>query len=218
MINDTAGFTNPKYNVSHVEVAPAPGAPLAGQDTVVVGSSSDIPAGMSSSAIPGSPSLGHGFLQPESVSSVVVICALWAVRVYFMFIVLSYARFVVRQHIAGSSRSHVPGAESPFAENPFAPYTAEGQGWKGRIGRMMVSVGKSYWLGQDEDETWMGEIGVGTKRERKDHGQAPGLIERERRRRSGTGPPPTPAQLVAGSGQHLRVQEGNDGRGRGTKK
>jgi len=196
-MDDTAGFTSPKYNVSHVEITASPG-----QGAVTIG----IP-GASTSA-PG-PSLGHGFAQPESVSSILVICALWAVRVYFALIVLSYARFVLRQHIAEvSSRSnihlqHKGSSSDKLVEDPFAPHFPEGQGWKGRAGRAMVSVGRSYWLGTDGDDGWMKGVGGKFRKSQEVNGVESGPLERERRRRSGTGPPP----LMQSFPQPLRVHE-----------
>ncbi|KAI9878165.1 MAG: hypothetical protein M1830_001734 [Pleopsidium flavum] len=202
-IDDTAGFTSPKYNVSHVEIAASPAAGLTpGQDGVAIG----IP-GASTSA-PG-PSLGHGFAQSESVSSILVICALWAIRVYFALIVLSYARFVLRQHIAEvSSRSnihlqHKGGSSDKLVEDPFALHFPKGQGWQGRAGRAMVRVGRSYWLGTDEDDSWIKGVGGKFRKSKEGNGWESGPLERERRRRSGTGPPP----LMQPVPQPLRVHE-----------
>lgn len=207
-MGDTAGFTSPKYNVSAVEVAASPAAGLTdGQDAVAVG----IPAD-GSATYSGSPSLGHGVLQPESMSSVIVIVALWAVRVYFILIVLSYARFVLRQYIATVSRSnvqlHTGSADGNLAENPFANHMPEGQGWKGRLGRMMIGLGRGYWLGSEEEDAWMISGSGKFRRLATKEPHVPGVVERERRRRSGTGPPPPPPpQLQGQQGQHLRVQE-----------
>ncbi|MCJ1454287.1 hypothetical protein MMC28_004639 [Mycoblastus sanguinarius] len=135
-IGDTAGFTSPEHNVSHVDVAVGPdqGAPGEKQDAVIVGVGSP-------SSTAATPSLGHGVLQPESISSVVVICALWAIRVYFVLIVMSYARLVLRRHVAAMSRSnavlHTGSKNTSLMENPFEPHLPEGKGWKGRLGRAM---------------------------------------------------------------------------------
>ncbi|SLM35066.1 Protein of unknown function DUF1753, Golgi [Lasallia pustulata] len=207
-IGDTAGFTSPKFNVSAVEVAASPAAGLtSGQDAVAVG----IPADGSLGTAPysGSPSLGHGVLQPESMSSVIVIVALWAVRVYFILIVLSYARFVLRQYIAtrANVQLHTGSADGNLAEDPFARHMPEGHGWKGRVGRAMVGLGRGYWLGSQEEDAWMMSGSGKFRRLATKEPEAPGVVERERRRRSGTGPPAPPPQLQGQQGQHLRVQE-----------
>ena len=209
-VGDTAGFTNPTYdNISHVDVSPQPNGGLtsSGQEAVTVGNSGE----MASTGT--GPSLGHGVLQSGSISSLVVICALWAIRIYFVLVVLSYARYVLRQRIVGTSRQngvqHAGSKSQATAINPFSPHLNDGKGWKGKLGRIMVSLGKTYWLGADdgEDDEWMA---IGQERlKRRSEPEAPGVVERERRRRSGTGPPPPMPQLQAG--QYLRVQE-SDGR------
>lgn len=207
-IDDTAGFTSPQYNVSHVDVAVAPDQGIApGSEAVTIGR-----PGFSTTA--SGPSLGHGVLQPESISSIFTICALWAVRAYFVLVMMSYARLVLRQHLLSSSKSntslHTGSKSSSMAENPFAPHMPEGRGWKGKLGRIMVGLGKSYWLGSEEgDEMWMSQA-QSLRRREDGTSPVPGVVERERRRRSGTGPPPPMAPLQAG--QYLRVQDATDGR------
>ncbi|KAL8745566.1 MAG: hypothetical protein Q9190_002304 [Brigantiaea leucoxantha] len=207
-IGDTAGFTNPTFNVSHVDVAVAPDQGISsGDQAVTVGQ-----PGFSTSA--SGPSLGHGVLQPESISSVVTICALWAVRVYFVLVVMSFARLVLRQHILAVSRSstalHTGSKSAAYAGNPFALHLSEGKGWKGRLGRLMVGFGRSYWLGSEEgDDAWL-ESADRLRRREEGGSPVPGVGERERRRRSGTGPPPPLPQLQGG--QYLRVQDATDGR------
>ncbi|MDI1486255.1 MAG: hypothetical protein OHK93_005481 [Ramalina farinacea] len=224
MMDSAAGFTSPEHkNVSSVDVVVGPdqGIPGGAQDAVTAGNPS---GGPDMSSAPGNPSLGHGVLQPESISSIVVICALWAIRVYFVLVVMNYARLVLRRHVAATSRNRVElwsgSKDAGMLEDPFGVHLPEGKGWKGRLGRAMVGMGKRYWLGVDEaDEGWMGgeEIGMGrlrngAARPASSREEAPGVVERERRRRSGTGPPPPPPQLQGAQGQHLRVQEVRDGK------
>ena len=211
-IGDTAGFTSPEFNVSHVDVAVGPDQGVPGEKNEAITSGSlGSPASTAAS-----PSLGHGVLQPESISSIVAICALWTIRIYFVLIVMSYARLVLRKYVASTSRTGTGGKPSGLIENPFAIHLPEGKGWKGRLGRMMVSMGRGYWLGSEEgDDAWMDdEVAMVGMRRREPHGagDAPGVIERERRRRSGTGPPPPMPQLQGAQGQHLRVQEVRDGK------
>ncbi|KAL8807308.1 MAG: hypothetical protein Q9182_000813 [Xanthomendoza sp. 2 TL-2023] len=206
-IDETSGFTSPQYNVSHVNVVAAPDQGVSpGDEAVTVGQ-----PGFSTTA-PG-PSLGHGVLQPESMSSIITICSLWVVRIYFVLVVMSYARLVLRQHLAVTSRattaSHTGGKSSTMAEDPFSPHLVEGRGWKGKLGRIMVALGKSYWLGSEVgDEAWMNDAQSYRRREEVLSSPVPGVVERERRRRSGTGPPPPMPPLQAGP--FLRVA--TDGR------
>lgn len=206
-IDDTAGFTSPTFNVTHVDVAVAPDQGIApGHEAVAVGT-----PGFTTTAA--GPSIGHGVLQPESISGIVVICALWAVRLYFILVVMSYARLVLRQHLVVTSRApttaaHAGGKSPAHLDDPFAAHLAEGKGWQGRVGRALVRVGRGYWLGSEEgDEAWLS--GAEGRFRRRAEGPVqpdpPGVVERERRRRSGTGPPPPMPQLLGGQGQFLRV-------------
>ena len=183
MMDQAAGFTSPEHNVSSVEVAVGPDQGIEG------GKKEAVTAGK-----PGNPSVGHGVFQPESMSSIFVICALWLVRLYFVVVVMSYARLVLRRHVAATSRNrpelYTGSKNASVLEDPFAKHLPEGKGWKGRIGRLMVGLGRGYWLGVEEtDEGWMGEeIRLGRMRRANggSSGEAPGVVERERRRRSGT--------------------------------
>jgi inositol phosphorylceramide synthase regulatory subunit len=199
-ISDTSGFTTPQHNVSHVDII---ASPVAGNNNAVVaGTPSRAPAGTS-----GNGSLRDAVLAPENMNSLGVVISLWTISLYFCLIMLAYARMVLRQHIAvsGSKTSYTAASSSShLAENPFAESKPDGRGWKGKLGRVMVSIGRSYWLGSDEDDiSWMN--GMGRKFRRSEDVlakvEAPGPLERERRRRSGTGPPLPAETLVQQSPQ-----------------
>lgn len=203
-IDDTSGFTSPQHNVSKVDIIASPAAGLShGQDAVAAGIPASAPAGTT-----GNGSMRHAVLQPESMNSIGIIISLWTIRLYFCVIMLAYARFVLRQHIAvsgakTSSTSYTTASPSSnLAENPFSESRPEGQGWQGKLGRVMVSIGRRYWLGSDESDAWMS--GMGRKFRRSEDtpakAEAPGPLERERRRRSGTGPP-LPAETLVQSPQ-----------------
>lgn len=189
MMDDTGGYSSPEYNVSSVHIA-------AGPDQGVPGGKSEAMTGGSKGSLAPSaksPSLGHGVLQPESMNSILVICALWLVRIYMCLIVMSYVRLVIRRHVANMSRAstqlYTPGKPSSFIENPFAVHLPEGKGWQGKLGRAMIGVARGYWLGsEDGDDVWMNEeLAMGRMRTPNlAAGEAPGVVERERRRRSGT--------------------------------
>ena len=191
-IDDTAGFTNPKYNVSKVEViaTPAAGA-TTGQEAVAYA------AAGAAAATASSPSLSHGVGIEESIPSIMVVVFLTLVRVYFILVVMAYARQVLRQHIYSTSSTklhlHTDGVADAPTENPFAVGTPGGQGWRGKLGRFMVKSGEGYWLGGQADDAWAKGLD-GRFRTSKTAGAVPGTIERERRARSGTGPPkPSPS-------------------------
>ena len=185
-IEDTAGFTSPKYNVSKVDVIASPADVAAGQDAVALATASVVAA---TGAV--------GF--EETVPSIFLIAAMTMVRVYFIFVVMAYARQVLRQHIHTTSASklhlHTDGTVDVPSENPFSPDLPQGHGWRGKLGRVMVKVGESYWLGGQADDAWARGLD-GRFRATKTVGGPPGTVERERRARSGTGPPPPPPNLT----------------------
>jgi inositol phosphorylceramide synthase regulatory subunit len=186
-IDDTAGFTNPKFNTSKIEVVATPGERIAGGQEAVT-----YAAAGSAAATAASPSLGHGVGIEESIPSILVVVVLTLIRVYFILIMMAYARQVLRHYVYSSSSPkfhlHTDGAADTPADNPFAEGSPEGQGWKGKLGRVMVSVGKGYWLGGQADEAWAKGLDGRFKATKMASGP-PGTVERERRARSGTGPP-----------------------------
>ncbi|KKZ67157.1 hypothetical protein EMCG_07138 [[Emmonsia] crescens] len=203
LIADVAGFTGPKFNDSSVVVD-------GGAGKGVVASAHPASAGaVSADSSSGSASLGNGVLQPESLQSIAIICTLWTIRVYFVFVMLAFARQCILQYSfhartsVAESRRRIPlpthSRNSSMLSNvdsdpnPFNIRSPEGQGWKGQLGRIMVSVGRSYWL-EDDDHSWMN--GMNRKFRKSvdptaagNNNPGSGISERERRRRSGTGPP-----------------------------
>ncbi|KAB8233763.1 inositol phosphorylceramide synthase regulatory subunit KEI1 [Aspergillus alliaceus] len=168
-IAQTAGFTSPKYDSSSENYARR------------------------------SEALGNAVTQPESFQSIAFICSLWIIRAYFVFVMLAFARQSLRLYIAVPRHTQLPthsrntsiasvASVADIDKEPFSPFTPDGQGWQGKIGRAMISVGRNYWLGEDEDGNWMDTIGR-RFRTRGENTELPGPLERERRRRSGTGPP-----------------------------
>ncbi|KIW01903.1 uncharacterized protein PV09_06745 [Verruconis gallopava] len=190
-LSDASGFTNPKHNVSHVDViaTPADGAKPA-QDAVVGGYPADSPAS-------GGPGLWAAFTGPGSMMSLAIIGGFWILRLYAVFVVMAYARQMLHHHIQVTSTHNYnlyDGSQSSdLAENPFEAHKEDGQGWQGKLGRVMVGLGRSYWLGRDaEDDIWLRTMG--SKFNRKHVDVSP--RERERRRRAGTGPPKPSPHLV----------------------
>lgn len=118
-IDNTAGPSS-GFNASEVDVVTFPGA--SGQDAVVIGSGE------------GTSFLSSGVLQPEGSTSILIISVIWLIRVYFVIIVMAFAREVVR----GSA---TPG-EAPFTGRNY------GEGWQGALGRALVSCNRRYWEGK----------------------------------------------------------------------
>jgi hypothetical protein len=113
----------------------------------------------------------------------------------------AFARQSLRQQLLNASQPHynqLPthsratsvASAADIDREPFLPYTPEGQGWQGALGRTMISVFRNYWLGPDsaeEDASLMNRFGRGFHK--RNDLSVSGPTERERRRRSGTGPP-----------------------------
>ena len=185
-MDDTAGFTSPKYdNVSAV--------------SVVDGALIAHPASGGNATTPPGGALNEALFQSGSVASITVISALWAIRIYFILIVAAYARGVLRAHIVAMSQSYAVGPMKDANEDPFAVGKEAGLGWQGKLGRLMVRFGRSYWLGADEEGEGVRSVsgrfrgGAAGKTvvadQQADFVPPPGVFERERRRRAGTGPP-----------------------------
>ena len=215
-ISDTSGFTSPEHNVSKVDIISA--APA----NSTTGPIADAHPANSPAGTPSNPTTLQGaVLSTESLNSIGIICVLWTIRLYFCLIMLGWARMVIRTHIASASTTTTTSksiytSASPnaaLAENPFDASRPEGSGYGGKLGRFLISLGRSYWLGKDEDDSWM----YGMKFRRSTPGDATvsegvllskietGPAERERRRRSGTGPPPPQPELTQGDGKTLAV-------------
>jgi hypothetical protein len=188
MMLETGGFASPKHNVSHVDVVAAPKAGLAAaQDAIAVGSG----------APTASSGLAGAVLNASTMMSLFIICAFWLLRIYAVFVVIAYARQVLRHHIQVASMSNLNGWSSTkaddLAENPFAESQPQGEGIKGKMGRLMVNFGRSYWLGRDaESDVYLRSMANKFRRSE----DVAGVSERERRRRSGTGPPAPPPGLT----------------------
>ncbi|CAD6499083.1 BgTH12-04735 [Blumeria graminis f. sp. triticale] len=182
-----SGFSNIGYNMSeNSEDIKQLSRVTAAQEAVAYGVAS------------ATASSGSGF--EETVPSMALVVALTLIRFYFVFVVLAYARQVIRLNSYGASFTklhlHTDGsADAVSDENPFAVGCFAGDGWKGKMGRIMVKIGESYWLGEKtHQESWAQRIDSRFRPSKFAIGP-PGTIERERRARSGTGPP-APASIL----------------------
>ncbi|KAI9671279.1 MAG: hypothetical protein M1829_004686 [Trizodia sp. TS-e1964] len=189
-IGDSAGFTNPKFNVSRVKTT-FDNTTLSGAAALAVGIGNKSTTAATEST---GPSLGNGVPLAESMPALLIILALWIVRVYFILIVMSFARQTLQQHILSTT-------PAPFAQNsdssnsksllddPFSLDRPEGRGLRGTLGRLMVATGRRYWLGISEDENWEERAGAGIARlPKRFDSLRVSLMERDKRKRSGTGP------------------------------
>ena len=181
MMDDVAGFTNPSFTVSAVDVVVTSTAAGTKAEAALIGKEGSNRAGASKEANSAGAMTGGGALTTvvlgrESLSSLVTICGLWLLRLYSILVVLAYARSVLRQHIVIQSQTSASYVESTpidkdnssglHADSPFARGSQAGAGWRGALGRLMVGTGKSYWLGVDgeserpgTDEEWARILG-----------------------------------------------------------
>lgn len=217
-IEQTAGFTSPKYDSSYTEISN-------GKD----GKSYSFTQSTSNSQR-SSDGLSNAVTQPESFQSIVFICLLWVIRAYFVFVMLAFARQTLRLYVAAPRHTQLPthsrntsvASVADIDREPFSPYSPDGQGWQGKLGRAMISFNRNYWLGEEEDINWIAQMGR-KFRSRGENTELPGPLERERRRRSGTGPPqPSRSAVQAATaqqpiyeqdpGMNVKMHDWNDGR------
>ena len=181
MMDDTAGFTNPSFTVSSVDVVVTSAAAGKSAEAALVGHAGNTPnkrATVASTVIPASGALTSAVLSRESMSSLGTIIALWLLRIYTILVVLAYARSVLRTHIVLQSQT-VAGmneftpvdkdnssGHAYVSDSPFAKGTPAGEGWRGALGRVMLGCGKNYWLGIEDapdamssDEEWARSLG-----------------------------------------------------------
>lgn len=214
-IEQTAGFTSPKYDSSYTEMTSGESG----------GSFS-----FTQSYQRGSDGLSNAVSQPESFQSIVFIALLWAIRAYFVFVMLAFARQTVRLYIAVPRHAQLPthsrntsvASVADIDREPFSSFSPDGQGWQGKLGRAMISLNRNYFVGEEEEINWMAHMGR-KFRNRGENPELPGPLERERRRRSGTGPPqPSRSAVQAATlqqpiyeqdpGMNVKMQDWNDGR------
>jgi hypothetical protein len=102
------------------------------------------------------PNAGTGV--QETAASLVLITFFSLVRVYFSLVVMAHARTVLQSF----AESHCVCDESngrASLPNPFAVEQPLGEGWQGKIGRVMVSIGRRYWLDRkNQDEEWTKDV------------------------------------------------------------
>ena len=100
---------------------------------------------------------------PDTAASMVLVVLFSLIRIYLALIIASNARWVL-QRWGGEERGETASASdiaNAAPPNPFAVGTPLGEGWKGKLGRLLVSVGRNYWLGrQKEDEEWARSMGA----------------------------------------------------------
>ncbi|KAK0637095.1 Inositolphosphorylceramide synthase subunit Kei1-domain-containing protein [Bombardia bombarda] len=104
----------------------------------------------------------------ETATSIALIIAFTLVRIYFSLVVMAHARMVLHRYVGEQEQQredddHPAGGvknSDGLVPDVFAVGAPLGDGLKGRLGRIMVLVGRSYWLGgRKEDEEWARDVG-----------------------------------------------------------
>jgi hypothetical protein len=88
----------------------------------------------------------------ESWTSLAVIVLVTVIRLYFAVVVMSYASQVLSRQ--RDLNGWEPESSKVSEQAVFAPGSVDGEGWRGRIGRKMLGVGRSYWLDERAQEEW----------------------------------------------------------------
>lgn len=99
----------------------------------------------------------HGKVVPqETATSMLLIVGSMLIRVYFCFVVMAYAKQVLQKYMQLMILEG-PGVDDQ--EGPFAEDLPDGEGRRGRLGRLMVSCGRTYWLDARESDEWAPNLG-----------------------------------------------------------
>ncbi|KAH7171489.1 Inositolphosphorylceramide synthase subunit Kei1-domain-containing protein [Dactylonectria macrodidyma] len=94
----------------------------------------------------------HGKVVPqETAASMLLIIASTLIRIYFSFVVMAYAKQVLQKYMQLMILEG-PGVDDE--EGPFAEDLPDGEGRKGRLGRLMVSYGRGYWMDSRDTDEW----------------------------------------------------------------
>lgn len=186
-IDSTAGFASPRYISDKVDVVVPLASGLTGrQDAAAIGTDAV------SAAIAVSPVIiQHGFELAESITSLTIIVLLTLIRLYFILIMMAYARQVLRLNMHATKSNavhlHIDGSSDLNTDNSFGYNTSSGQGWRGRLGRVMIYLCKDYFLGEPVQNDWTKDMNDRFKTSTKIL-KSRDTFERERRARNGAGP------------------------------
>jgi hypothetical protein len=109
----------------------------------------------------------------ETATSITLIVAFTLIRVYFSLVVMAYARQVVLRFVDSQTGWDQDDAKTGLAVRPEAVGSAMGNGWRRRIGTVMLKVGQRYWLGVKGDEEWARDASARLGRGQRTNGGAP---------------------------------------------
>ncbi|KAJ0273359.1 hypothetical protein COL940_009905 [Colletotrichum noveboracense] len=87
----------------------------------------------------------------ESWMSLGLIITVTLLRVYFAVVVMSFAQSVLQRF---TEMGWEEEGRKKGPDGPFSPGEPDGEGYRGRIGRVMLALGRSYWLDEKAQEEW----------------------------------------------------------------
>ncbi|GKT47409.1 inositol phoshorylceramide synthase regulatory subunit kei1 [Colletotrichum spaethianum] len=87
----------------------------------------------------------------ESWMSLGLICFVTLVRVYFALVVMSYVQQVLQRYTetGWEEEGRKKGPDGPFSQGEPG-----GEGSRGRLGRVMLALGRGYWMSERPQEEW----------------------------------------------------------------
>ena len=95
----------------------------------------------------------HGAVVPqETATSMLVIVALTLIRVYFSLVVMAFARQTLQKYMQVLI---MEGVGLDDYDGPFAEDLPDGEGRRGRLARLLIGMGRRYWLEGLVRPAWM---------------------------------------------------------------
>ncbi|KAF9881629.1 hypothetical protein CkaCkLH20_00775 [Colletotrichum karsti] len=88
----------------------------------------------------------------ESWMSLGLIVSVTLVRVYFALVVMSFAQSVLQRYTEMGWEQEEGRKKGP--DGPFTQGEPGGEGYRGRVGRVMLALGRGYWLEERPQEEW----------------------------------------------------------------
>ncbi|KAK2060177.1 DUF1753-domain-containing protein [Colletotrichum caudatum] len=91
----------------------------------------------------------------ESWMSLGLICSVTLVRVYFALVVMSFAQQVLQRYneMGWEEEGRKKGPDGPFSQGEPG-----GEGSRGRLGRVMLALGRGYWMSERPQDEWASTV------------------------------------------------------------
>ncbi|GKT85626.1 ras small monomeric GTPase Rab6 [Colletotrichum tofieldiae] len=91
----------------------------------------------------------------ESWMSLGLICSVTLVRIYFALVVMAFAQQVLQRYaeMGWEEEGRKKGPDGPFSQGEPG-----GEGSRGRLGRVMLALGRGYWMRERPQEEWASAV------------------------------------------------------------